>query len=231
MINKIQTIKGYKMRICDSKVLESGVTVPIIQGQVSEVEVMSQNGYYYKRDFWRNILNQPQVADAIRNRDMLGMIEHPTDDEEYLKTPYDKASHFVYKAWVENDGNPYAQFGLLNNEQGNNIKALIEIGHRTGVSSRGLGEMATDEMGQYVTDDNYMFLTWDIVRSPNFADLKLDKVTDSLRQSPVFKELVQMNHLKDSADEHYPQSKLVKNMDMAINALIEMKRELENCRM
>ena len=88
--------------------------------------------------------------------------------------------------------------------------------------------MATDDMGQYVTDDNYMFLTWDIVRSPNFADLKLDKVTDSLRQSPIFKELVQMNQLKDSADEHYSSSRLVKNMDMAINALIEMKRELEN---
>lgn len=227
MLNKVQTTKGYKMRICDSITLESGVSVPMIQGQVSEVDVMSQNGYYYKRDFWKKILSNPQVADAIRNHDMLGMIEHPTDDEDYLKTPYDKASHFVHKAWVEPDGNPYAQFGLLNNEQGNNIKALIEIGHRTGVSSRGLGEMATDDMGQYVTDDNYMFITWDIVRSPNFADLKLDKVTDSLRQSPTFKELVQMNQLRDSADEHYSKSNLVKNMDMAINALMEMRRELE----
>lgn len=215
------------MRICDSILLDSGVSVPMIQGQVSEVDVMSQNGYYYKRDFWEKVLGNPQIQDAIRNHDMLGMIEHPTDDEDYLKTPYDKASHFVHKAWVEADGNPYAQFGLLNNEQGNNIKALIEIGHRTGVSSRGLGEMATDDMGQYVTDDNYMFITWDIVRSPNFADLKLDKVTDSLRQSPTFKELVQMNHLRDSADEHYSKSNLVKNMDMAINALMEMRRELE----
>lgn len=227
MINKIQTTRGNKMRICDSITLDSGINVPIIQGQCSEVDVMSQNGYYYKRDFWKKILSQPCVVDAIRNRDMLGMIEHPTDDDAYLKTPYDKASHFVYKAWVEDDGNPYAQFGLLNNEQGNNIKALIEIGHRTGVSSRGLGEMATDENGQYVTDDNYMFITWDIVRSPNFADLKLDKVTDSLRKSPIFKELVQMNCLKDSVDEHYSQSNLIKNMDMAINAMVEIKRELE----
>lgn len=226
MLNKIQTTRGNKMRICDSLNL-NGVTVPIIQGQVSEVEVMSQNGYYYKRDFWRNILGQPCIQDSILSHDMLGMIEHPTDDEDYLKTPYDKASHFVHKAWVESDGNPYAQFGLLNNEQGNNIKALIEIGHKVGVSSRGLGEMANDEKGQYVTDNNYMFLTWDIVRNPNFADLRLDKVTDSLRSNPIFKELVQMNQLKDSADEHYQQSSLLKNMDTAINALISIKRELE----
>ena len=228
MLNKVQTIKGYKMRVCDSVVLDSGVTMPVIMGQVSEVEVMSQNGYYYKNDFWRKILNEPCVADAIKNRDMLGMIEHPENDDDYLKTPYDRASHVVLKAWCDDYGNPFAQFGLLNNEQGNNIKALIEVGHRTGVSSRGLGEMANDEKGQYVTDDNYMFITWDIVRNPNFADLKLEKVTDSLRTSPIFKELVQMNHLKDSADEHYSESSLVRNMNAAIDALTKIREELMN---
>lgn len=225
-MDKIQTIQGYKMRICDSLTLENGTTMPVIAGQCSEVDVMSQNGYYYKNDFWRKILSQPYVADAIKNRDMLGMIEHPKDDDDYLKTPYDRASHVVLKAWVDDSGNPFAQFGLLNNEQGNNIKALIEVGHRTGVSSRGLGEMATDDKGQYVTDDNYMFITWDIVRSPNFADLKLDRVTDSLRSLPLFKELVQMNHLRDSADEHYSASSLVKNMEAAISALTKVREEL-----
>ncbi len=225
-MDKIQTIRRGKMKICDSVKLDNGTTIPTLMGQCSEVDVMSQNGYYYKRDFWRNILSQQYVVDAIKNRDMLGMVEHPTDDEDYLKTPYDRASHVILKAWVEDDGNPWAQFGLLNNEQGNNIKALIEVGHRTGVSSRGLGEMATDDKGQYVTDDNYMFITWDIVRSPNFADLKLDKVTDSLRKSPIFKELVQMNQLRDSADEHYSGSSLARSMQTAIDALKDIERVL-----
>ena len=225
---KIQIVQRHKMKLCDSKVLDNGVTMPVIMGQCSEVEVVSQNGYYYKSDFWRKILGQPCVMDAIENRDMFGMIEHPLDDDSYLKTPYDKASHVVLKAWVDDFGNPFAQFGLLNNEQGNNIKALIEVGHRPGVSSRGLGEMASDEKGTYVTDDGYAFITWDIVRSPNFSELKLDKVTDSLRQTPLFRELVQMNHLRDSADEHYSRANLEKDMAMAIDALTRIKNNMVN---
>lgn len=228
-MDKIQIVQRHKMKICDSKFkLENGVTLPVIMGQCSEVEVVSQNGYYYKRDFWDKILKQPAVIDAIENRDMFGMIEHPKDDDAYLKTPYEKASHVVLKAWVDEYGNPFAQFGLLNNEQGNNIKALIEVGHRPGVSSRGLGEMANDEKGQYVTADGYAFITWDIVRSPNFSELKLDKVTDSLRQTPLFRELVQMNHLRDSADEHYSKANLERDMTMAIDALTRIKNNLMN---
>ena len=228
MLNKIQTVQKHKMRICDSVTLENGEKIMRIQGQCSDVEVMSQNGYYYKRDFWEHILKQQSVQDAIRNRDMFGMIEHPTDDDAYIKTPYEKASHIILDARVDENGNPIATFGLLNNEQGNNIKALIEVGHRPGVSSRGLGEMATDEKGQYVMDSNYLFITWDIVRSPNFAELKMDKVTDSLMQSPIFKELVQMNHLRDSADEHYSVDKLRNDMRTAIGALTNIMNSLDN---
>jgi len=227
-MDKIQIVQRHKMHICDSKVLENGTTMPVIMGQCSEVEVVSQNGYYYKRDFWDKVLSQKSVQDAIHNRDMFGMIEHPTDDDAYLKTPYDKASHVVLDAYVDQNGNPIAQFGLLNNEQGNNIKALIEVGHRPGVSSRGLGEMASDEKGQYVTSDGYAFITWDIVRSPNFSELKLDKVTDSLRATPLFQELVQMNHLRDSADEHYSKINLQKDMKAAIDALTRINQQLMN---
>ena len=227
-MDKIQIVQRHKMHICDSRTLENGTVMPVIMGQCSEVEVVSQNGYYYKRDFWDKVLKQQSVQDAIHNRDMFGMIEHPTDDDAYLKTPYDKASHVILDAYVDNNGNPIATFGLLNNEQGNNIKALIEVGHRPGVSSRGLGEMASDEKGQYVTSDGYAFITWDIVRSPNFSELKLDKVTDSLRQTPLFKELVQMNHLRDSADEHYSKSSLQKDMKMAIDALTRINQQLMN---
>ena len=227
-MDKIQIVQRHKMKICDSITLDSGVTIPVIMGQCSEVEVVSQNGYYYKSDFWRKVLGQQSVRDAIENRDMFGMIEHPQDDDAYLKTPYDKASHIVLKAWVDDYGNPFAQFGLLDNEQGNNIKALIQVGHRPGVSSRGLGEMANDEKGTYVTDDGYAFITWDIVRSPNFSELKLDKVTDSLRATPLFRELVQMNHLKDSADEHYSKANLEKDMTMAINALTRIRDNMFN---
>lgn len=222
---KIQTVRKGLLRVCDSVQLDSGVILPCITGQCSQVDVVSQNGYRYKKGFWEKVLQQSQVSDAIINRDMLGMIEHPTDDDDFLKTPYTGASHIVLKAWCDG-GNPFATFGLLNNEAGNQLKALTDVGHKPGVSTRGLGSFAQDNISKFVDDDNYMFLTWDIVRSPNFQDLKMDKVTDSLMKSPLFKEMTEMYHLRDSADEHYSSIKLADDLEVAIDALKRIKDNL-----
>ena len=224
-LSKIQSTSRNLFKISDSITLDSGVTVPTIMGQVGQVDVVSQNGYRYKNGFWDRVLSDPALKEQFNNHDILGMTEHPKDDEAYLKTPYDQASHIILDAWCE-QGNPYATIGLLNNDNGNNIKALVDVGHRPGVSTRGLGSFDKDAISQFIMDDNYLFITWDIVRSPNFVDLKLDKVTDSLRSSPIFEELVQMHQLKDSVDEHYSRLALQKSMDTAISALLELKNQL-----
>jgi len=225
MLSKIQTIRRGVLRVCDSVVDNNGVSIPTLVGQTSQVDVISQNGYRYRSGFWERVLNSPQVIETIKNRDMLGMTEHPTEDEAFLKTPYNLASLVVLDAWVEN-GNPFATFGLLNNEQGNLLKALIDVGHKPGVSTRGLGSFSKDQVSDYVDESNYMFITWDIVRSPNFADLKMDKVTDSLRNTKVFQELTQMYALRDSVDENYSKSGLEYDIDLAIKALTSIKNKL-----
>lgn len=226
MINKIQTTRRTTLRICDSVVLESGVTCPVIHGQCSQVDFISQNGYRYKNGFWERVLNNPIVMESIENRDVLGMIEHPEDDDDFLKTPYETASHVVLKAWCDS-GNPYAQFGLLNNPKGNSLKALVDIGHKPGVSTRGLGTFITDSTSQYVDDSNYAFITWDIVKSPNFADLKMEKVTDSLRKTPLFQEFTEMYHLRDSVDESYNKEKLLVDMEKVQQTLVTIQNFLK----
>ena len=221
-MHKIQSVHKNLFKVCDSLKLDNGITIPCIVGQCGQVDVISQNGYRYKNGFWNKVLSDPIIQDAITSRDMFGMIEHPTDDEAYLKTPYDQASHVITKAWVQ-DGNPFAVLGLLNNEKGNQIKALIDVGHRPGVSTRGLGTIERDNISQFIADKDYVFLGWDIVRSPNFSDLKMDRVTDSITRSPLFRELCEMHHLQDSADEHYSQESLRKDMDLVIECLTRIK--------
>lgn len=221
-LNKLQTVNLSKLKIVDSFTMDNGVHIPIIQGQTGQVDVTSQNGYRYKNGFWNKVLGDSRVADAINNRDVLGMIEHPTDDDAYLKTPYDKASHIVLKAWVGDDGNPYAQLGLLNNQQGNSLKALCDVGHRLGVSTRGLGNIEHDNIGDFISDSDYSFITWDIVRCPNFGDLKMERVSDSLTHNPLFRELVGMHELKDSADIHYNERKLELDMTKVKSALRQL---------
>lgn len=230
MNNKIYTVRPTLFRIADSVIGEDGVTIPCIQGQLSEVDVVSQNGYRYKKDFWNAVLSNPVIQNRINGRDMLGMVEHPSDDLDYLHTPYNKASHVVMKAWVEDDGNPYGTIGLLNNEQGNNIKALVDLGHHPGVSTRGMGDILQDGISQYVSDSGYALITWDIVRCPNFQDLKLEKISDSLRSTSDFKELVQMYHLRDSVDENYNKENLARDMNELVTEFSnKFKNLIQKC--
>lgn len=220
MLNKISSAYKTQFKICDSITTDSGIVIPCISGQVGQVGVVSQNGYRYKEDFWNKILADQNTMKIIDDRRMLGTIEHPTDDGEFMATSYENASHVVMKAWVQNN-QPFATFGLLNNPKGNAIKALVDVGCHPGVSTRGLGSFGQDGISQFVEDANYCLLTWDIVKNPNFSDLSMAPVTDSLMASPIFKELVEMHGLKDSADDHYSKDALRAEMVAAIDEILK----------
>lgn len=199
-------------------VSESGITIPVITGQVGQCEVVSPNGYYYKSTFWPKVLGDPIVQRLIASKEMRGTIEHPEDDDKFLCTPYEETSHIVTKAWVQG-GNPFACFALLNNPKGNAIKALIDVGATVGVSTRGMGQFANDAKGRFVEETDYMLITYDVVANPNFGDLRMAPVTDSIVANPVFKELCDMHQIKDSTYRGYNKDKLILDMGLAIEDL------------
>lgn len=223
---KIQTNHRTNLRVCDSIISNEGITIPVIAGICSETDVVSPNGYRYKSSFWHKVLSQSYVKDMISNRTSLGTIEHPEDDNAYMKTPYEMASHVVLSVELKGN-NPYAKFGILNNTKGNSIKALVDLNVPVGVSTRGLGDTLQDEISPYIDEDNYAFITWDVVNNPNFGDLSLVKVTDSLRNTSLFKELVEAYSLRDSVDEHYSTSFLLSEIDKMQSCLTSMKSFLE----
>lgn len=224
-IYKIQSVVKTRFRVTDAITLNDGTRCPCITGLASHTEVVSQKGYRYRAGFWEKQINNPELQARIENRDMLGMIEHPISDEEYMSTPYDKASHIIIRAWMEGK-DPAITAALLNNPQGNAIKALIDLGHRPGTSTRGFGMQSRDDVSEYVEPEGFALITWDIVRTPNFEDLKMDKVSDSVRQLPAFKELVQMHGLHDSVDDHYSESSLLRDIDSAITYLRSVQERL-----
>lgn len=228
MINKISSAFQTRFKITDSVVTESGVTIPTISGQVGQVDVVSQNGYRYKTDFWQKVLADSTIQETIAARKMLGTVEHPTDDDEFMSTSYENASHVIFKAWVQNN-QPFATMGLANNIHGNAIKALIDLGVHPGVSTRGLGTFGQDSISQFVQDDGYCLLTWDIVKNPNFSKLSMCPVTDSLMGTEKFKMLMEMHQLKDSADEHYNREALIADAAKLIAELQDTMLKLQKC--
>lgn len=218
-MKKIFISNTTKFRIMDSVMTDEGVKIPVIYGKLSEAERQSEKGYRYKSTFWPKIIANKGVQDAIQSKRMLGMIEHPEDDNEYLSTPYEKASHVVLKVDVSDRNEPYGTFGLVNNEHGNAIKALAEIGVPIGVSTRGLGEFVSDAISEYVDEDNYGLITWDFTRNPNFSSLSMRKVTDSMMDMPLFRQVTEMLELRDSADTHYSEERLLKEIKDAEDEL------------
>lgn len=216
-LSKIQSVYRSSFRIIDS--IESGsdgTRIPVIRGAASRVDQASIKGYRYRSGFWDKIINTPELQQRVADRDMLGMIEHPEDEYEYSRTPLDKASHVVLRAWVdEKSHEPWIDCGLLNNDRGNAIKALVDVGFKPGCSTRAMGGFLHDSIGDYLDENNYAVITWDIVRSPNFDDIRLERVSDS----SIFREAVQMYHLRDSVADCYDHSKLSSDIDSAIAAL------------
>jgi hypothetical protein len=221
-MNKLSLGCQSSFRVCDSYKNENGDNIPVIYGPLSFTEVISKKGYRYREGFWQKVLSSPIVKAAIESRSMLGMVEHPEDDNDYLCTPYLKASHLIISAQLKNS-TPYGQIALLNNEQGNAIKALVDLKVPIGVSTRGLGEFGEDDISSYVKEDNYGLITWDFTKNPNLDNAYLAlKVTDSLRNNNIFQEFIQAHGIKDSA-ETGPQ-----DLESVKKDLYKMRNELNS---
>ena len=220
-ICKINSVIVSPFKIVDSVTLPTGVTVPCIEGKASRSDVISQKGYRYRKGFWPQVLSDPELQVMIENRQLLGMIEHPVDDNEFLCTPYKKAAVICLRAWIKND-EPYITLGLLNNEEGNAIKALIEVGHKPGVSTRAFGTYGEDSVSKYVEPEGYKIRAWDVVTRPNFEDIRMDKVGDSLGSLPDFRALMQMTELRDSVNEDYNRANLKSEIQKSVQHLQQL---------
>lgn len=205
MLNQIYLPCKTVFRVCDSVVDNNGTQVPIVEGELSSVDEVSPNGYRYRKGFWNKVLAEDYVKDMILGRECLGTIEHPESDDEYLKTSYENASHVVFSVVVNKAGNPVGRFGLLNNNKGNSIKALIDLGVPIGVSTRGFGEILEDEVSKFVSENNYALITWDFTKNPNFPK-KMKAISDSLLSSPSFREYCEMRKVIDSTPYKSPLS-------------------------
>lgn len=169
----------------------------LVEGFLSKCEdVTSSNGYRYEDNFWRDVTSRDEFKDRLSAREMLGCIEHPVADEDYLYTDYKQAALMVL-AVVMRGADPFGTIGLLNNDDGTRLKSIVEFGGRIGVSTRGMGATKTKNDYTIVDSVGYSVITWDSVRNPNLP-VTLGAISDSMINSPRFKEMFDAVKLRDS---------------------------------
>lgn len=203
MISKVHIYhRGSFNKVTDSaKIKNIPDGAVLVDGFLSKCEdVTSSNGYRYEDNFWKDVTSRDEFRDRLNAREMLGCIEHPVDDEDYMYTAYDKAALCVLD--VEMRGtDPFGVLGLLNNDNGTFLKSIVEFGSRIGVSTRGVGSTKPKNSYTVVDSVGYSVITWDSVRNPNLP-VTLGIISDSMRNSPRFKEMFDAIKLRDggSAD-------------------------------
>lgn len=133
-----------------------------VEGVYQRSDVKNANKRYYPRSIWERLLGDPKspVQTTIRERGMLGHLEHPKDG----RTDGREGAILNVHAELKEDGTVWGRSELLNTPNGLILQEYTARNVRWGVSSRGAGSV--DGTSGKVGDD-YMVETWDAVMRPS----------------------------------------------------------------
>jgi hypothetical protein len=75
---------------------------------------------------------------------------------------------------------------VLDTPSGQILRALVESGVKTGISSRGMGSV-TEQQGKTMVEDDFQLICFDIVSEPSTPNAFMGLSENKLRNGRVFK--------------------------------------------
>lgn len=134
-----------------------------LRGPCAECDVPTRNGRRYSRKLWESVINSPTFKEYMDSKMLFGELNHPTDR---IETDITKVAIALSDIELKPDGTLYGTFDILNTPSGKILKALCDYGSKPGVSSRGGGDIIMREGVEYVDEDTYDFVGFDVVTLP-----------------------------------------------------------------
>lgn len=143
-----------------------------LTGVIQRAKAKNQNGRVYPRAVLeREIENYQKI---IKENRALGELDHPEDSVVNLKN----VSHLMTSVWWEGD-NVMGKCKILNTPSGQILQSLVHSGVKLGISSRGMGSVHEDRMGNTIVEDDFNLICFDFVSDPStigaFMNLKENK--------------------------------------------------------
>lgn len=143
---------------------ESETTGPLrCDGVIGRADEKNANGRIYTRKLWEKILGSSALQETIRERGMVGEVDHPKDSELKLE----KASHVWTSMALQESGEIHGTFEVLPTKPGQHLEHLIRSRIRIGASTRGEGTISSRDGADYISEDDYNLYTTDIVANPS----------------------------------------------------------------
>ena len=191
-----------------------------LEGPIADFKNPTRNGRLYSEPLWEKVFEDPIMKEKIANRCCFGELGHPEDRQEVDMEKI--AICLAEQPKKSEDGNIYGVFDILNTPNGKILKALCDYGCNIGVSSRGTGDLYTDDDGNEAVDpETYECECWDAVLIPAVESARMNYVTESLNSKKSLKQA-----LKESLDSANDEDKEI--MKTTLNELgidVEDKKE------
>lgn len=147
-------------------------------GVIADTTNATRNGRKYGLDLWKKVFDDPIMKEKIANRCVFSELGHPEDRAEIDMEKV--CACLAEQPKVGKDGKLYGVFDILNTTNGKILKTLCDYGTTVGISSRGTGDLYTDEDGNEAVDpDTYECECFDIVLIPAVETARLQYVTES----------------------------------------------------
>ena len=171
-----------------SKIVESeGKQVVSATGVFQNYLEENSNKRIYPKSIWDSVLAEgSDFRRRLQNREVLGLIEHPEDDE----TPLLEASHVITNLWFATpeeiaadptnlrEGDILGTYETMPYGNGHVVAGLLERKIGFGISSRGMGSTIMRD-GKTIVENDFELETFDVVQSPSVKRARPKKVVES----------------------------------------------------
>ena len=164
---------------------KNGSILTTLEGYATFNDEENRNTRFYGTNkegvsFWSRVLDgNTRVKEMLDTRTFYGSANHPAKGEDPIPS-FENASHAIRNYKVDKKG-VWVQLDVLNTRSGRAIKTMVDYGSKVGISTRAYGEQKKDKAGRLVPiEDQYHFVTWDLVTFPAFSKSRLEQVSDAV---------------------------------------------------
>lgn len=159
-----------------------------VRGPLAEWDNKNRNKRKYSERLWDRVLNSPYVKEQMKNKSLFGEANHPPDR---MEVDFSRVSHCISDMRKEKDKKQiYGNIDILDTPLGRVLNALYEYGAVLGASSRAGGTLTEKTGYTEVDEDNYQFITFDIVPYPSVESARMVSEGASVEEIDVRREQV-----------------------------------------
>lgn len=164
---KMRILEALQMQPLSEEEKASRHILGRLYGPIATTKEKTRNGRGYNRELWEKALSDEIFREKVANKSLFLELGHPLDREE---TDMEKVCACIPEMPKIVDGDLYAYVDILDTNNGRLLKTLCDYGFVPGISSRGSGDiMSNDE----VDPETFFLETWDIVQLPAVKKARL----------------------------------------------------------